>query len=414
MQILLAQMAGPSASTIFYLTLLIIFLTAIVTTVVTKWSRDKCLKFFHHYHVTLERPRGHTIWGKLKVFPTGIEIVYDHAFVDPHGRKKTSFMVYQGEVDQQILGLFRYHDEMPVEDQKRRLGQIHRMFNPGPMRRVWRGVRNFINTLRDAFNAAIGAAVGQYQKMNPSSAVLATQGSNVTAIGQTLLGKLANAYEPMLEQYIGQPVIVDVADPLDPNNKTVEFSGFLADYTSAFIAIFNVDHGGAEEAMIDLPESAGGDPLPLLGPPPAPGAPGMILPTPLSTQQQIDIRVDGVRLQLRNRRQDPVMVLQLIRAGFEPVPLGLVIPPNGTFEIPARDARGGKLKIAVVRSLDLVVPRKSATIRHAGELVEKRGLADELHLSQLPLVPTLLGLVSEREPEDQRPADAAGTSAEDD
>jgi hypothetical protein len=37
----------PSAATLLYITLLFIFVTAIITTVVTKWSRDKCLKFFH-------------------------------------------------------------------------------------------------------------------------------------------------------------------------------------------------------------------------------------------------------------------------------------------------------------------------------------------------------------------------------
>src|SRR5687768_13120097 len=45
--------AGPNAATVFYITLLFIFLTAIITTVVTKWARDKCLKFFNGYHVTL-------------------------------------------------------------------------------------------------------------------------------------------------------------------------------------------------------------------------------------------------------------------------------------------------------------------------------------------------------------------------
>ena len=74
-----------------------------------------------------------------------------------------------------------------------------------------RGFRNFVNTLRDAFNAAIGAVVGQYQRMNPGSMIVGTQGQSVTQIGQTLLGKFAaNAYEPLLEQYIGQPVILDV------------------------------------------------------------------------------------------------------------------------------------------------------------------------------------------------------------
>src|SRR5438034_5699786 len=92
--------AGPNAATVFYVTLLFIFLTASITAVATKWARDKCLKFFSGYHVTLERARGQTIWGALKVFSSGIEIVYDHAFVDARGRKKTSNLIYQQELDQ--------------------------------------------------------------------------------------------------------------------------------------------------------------------------------------------------------------------------------------------------------------------------------------------------------------------------
>ncbi|HEY1628217.1 MAG TPA: hypothetical protein VGF52_00065, partial [Tepidisphaeraceae bacterium] len=56
---------------------------------------------------------------------------------------------------------------------------------------------------------------------------------------------------------------------------------------------------------------------------------------------------------------------------------------------PARDARGGKLFLEVIRCLDVVAPRKYATVRNAGELVERRGLVDELerNLDRLPLVP---------------------------
>ena len=260
-----AQSAGPSAATIFYLTLLFIFLTAIITTVVTKWARDKCLKFFHRYHVTLERMRGQTIWGKLKVFSSGVEIVYDHPFVDPRGRRKTSYMIYQQELEQQLLSVLRYHDELDEEHQQRRLKQIHRHVQPRPAAADVAGVRNFVNTLRDAFNAAIGAVVGQYQRMNPASAVLGTQSRSVTQIGQTLLGKFAaNAYEPLLEQYIGQPVILDVADPINPNNATVQYTGYLADYTQQFIAVFNVEHKTADEVTLTLPDAECGDPLPPL------------------------------------------------------------------------------------------------------------------------------------------------------
>ena len=47
--------------------------------------------------------------------------------------------------------------------------------------------------------------------------------------------------------------------------------------------------------------------------------------------------------------------------------------------------------IEIVRCLDVVAPRKFATVRHAGELHERRGLVDELHLNRLPLVPLVLG-----------------------
>jgi hypothetical protein len=99
--------------------------------------------------------------------------------------------------------------------------------------------------------------------------------------------------------------------------------------------------------------------------------------------------MDGLRFKIQNLRHEPVVMRKLEREGFEPVTFGMVIPPNGTLDLPARDARGAKLVIEVLRCLDVIAPRRIATVRHAGELVEKRGIADELHLKQLPLVPNL-------------------------
>ena len=386
-----APPAGPSASTIFYLTLLFIFLTAIITAVATKNARDKCLKFFNHYHVTLERTRGQTSWGTLRVFSTGVEIVYDNPYVDHRGRRKTSYLVYQHELEQQLLSVLRYHDELEPAHQKLRLKQVHRTFNPGPTRRFGRSIRNFVNTLRDAFNAAIGAVVGQYQRMNPGSMVIGTQSQSVTQIGQTLLGKFANAYEPLLEQYIGRPVILDVADPVNPNNATVQYAGYLADYTQQFIAVFNVEHKTAEEVALSLPDLEWGDPLPPLPGPPPPGVPAPVPPAPLKIEHELAVRMDGARVKVTNTRHEPVVVRRLERPGFQPLDLGMVIPPNGLLDLPARDARGGRLVVEVVRCLDVVAPRKFATVRHAGELSDRRGLVDELHLARLPLVPLILG-----------------------
>jgi hypothetical protein len=105
-------------------------------------------------------------------------------------------------------------------------------------------------------------------------------------------------------------------------------------------------------------------------------------------------------------------VRRLTREGFEPLEFGMVLPPSATLDLPARDARGGELALEIVRCLDVVAPRKFATVRHAGELVDRpglvRGLVDELSLDHLPLVPTLLGRA------DHARANAAGKDGDGD
>ena len=103
------------------------------------------------------------------------------------------------------------------------------------------------------------------------------------------------------------------------------------------------------------------------------------------------MRLDGLRLKIQNTRHEAVVVRRLEREGFEPVEFGMVIPSMGFLDLPARDARGAKLVIEIVRCMDVIAPRKFATIRHAGELMERRGFVDELNLTQLPLVPKILG-----------------------
>jgi hypothetical protein len=62
-------------------------------------------------------------------------------------------------------------------------------------------------------------------------------------------------------------------------------------------------------------------------------------------------------------------------------------------DLPARDAKGGKLIVDVVRTVDVVASRRFATIRHAGELVDRPTLLNEFSLQQLPLVPKIMRAV---------------------
>lgn len=374
---LVAQAPAPSGgNNLFFYSLVFIFLAGIITTIVTKWAKDKCLKFFNRYHVTLERAQGQTSWGTLRVFSSGIEIVFDHPYVDLRGHKKTSYLFYQQDVDAQLLSIFRYHNELTDETQKQRAKQIHRTFNPGAIRRFFRKIRNIVNTLRDAFSAALGAVIGQYQKMNPATSVVSSQSGQVTQIGQTLLDKFGNAYEPLLEQYIGQPVILEIADPRNPGGASNEFTGYLADYTQNYVAVFNAKHV-AEKLEFLLPDVEHEQ-----GTPAVPGVPP-IPPAPLKEENQIAVFLEGERFKIRNQGTDFLVVRQLNREGMEPLNLGVTIPPHGVLDLPTRDAHGAKMLLDRVQCLDIVAPRKFAIVRHAGKLLPRPTLVDDLALGNL-------------------------------
>ena len=364
---------------LFFLSLLFIFATAIVTALVTKWSRDKCLKFFAGDHVTLERDDGRCVWGELEVYSQGVEVTFASPGTDRIGRRRSSVMVYPAELDAATLAILRYDDALSPKDREQRRKQVKKTFNPGFWRRWTRKVRNLVNTLRDAFSKALGAFVGQVAKANPGSTVLSSQQSGVTQIGDTLLSKAANAYEPMLEAHVGRPVILDVNRPKSAGGGTVSYPGFLADYTAKFVAIFNVEHpapGGS--FTLTVPAEGEAEPACVKSGDAAEGA---------GCAVELSAKHEAGRLIVGNGGFDPCVVDTLERDGFEPIRLGATVAPGASLSLPSRDAAGAVLTCRRVRTLDVVAPRSQAVVRHAGELLERRSLLDDLGLDELPLVP---------------------------
>src|SRR5205823_1009987 len=147
---------------------------------------------------------------------------------------------------------------------------------------------------------------------------------------------------------------LDVADPLNPNNATVQYTGYLADYTQNFIAIFNVEHPRMQEIVLELPDIERGEALPPIPPPPPPGGTPIMLPPPITAQQGLNVRIDGLRMKIQNTRNEAIVIRRLEREGFEPIEFGTVVPGNAFLDLPARDARGAKLFIDVIQSLDVV------------------------------------------------------------
>jgi len=223
----------------FAIGLTLLFLAAVVGAFVAARKRDRCLKRFRNFPVTIEEQSGRTIWGRLKVFSKGLELEFERSAgaegAAPGGPAKNSFLLYESEVAR-ILAIRRFADGLPGRDAARRRRQAERLADPTLASRIGRWMRNIVNTFRDAIVQALGMSVQQAAKARPSP-VLATGGGQIAGIGATIVGATANAYEPMLEQYIGKPVILELVNPADAEKRVVEYHGYLGEYSTQFVLL---------------------------------------------------------------------------------------------------------------------------------------------------------------------------------
>ncbi len=231
---------------VFLLTLLFIFLTAIISAYIARSNRDRCLKDFDDFHVTIELKDGRIIWGKLAVFSNGLETLYKLPHRDTRGHLETSAIFLQAQLSN-IQAIYRYHDELSDANKEKRQLEILRTYHPGLHRQLARAMRSFLNTFRDALNESIGFVISSV-KGKGTSTIIDTQDQRLTKIGKTVVeASTANAYEPILERYIGRRV---VTEELRGEDASVEHPGILKEYTAEWVEL--LDCPLAQEHLFDL------------------------------------------------------------------------------------------------------------------------------------------------------------------
>ena len=229
---------------LFWASLALIFLCAIIGAVLSRRQKDRCLRLLDDFHVTLCRSDGENFWGDLVVFPQGLELRFDAPHTTRFGLQKSGVLIYDKE-QAEYVGAFRTLSELTQEEKIHRQEQVIARFRPGPMRRFFRGARNWVGTIQDAFTQAISVAIGQAQRTNPA---MKNRQADIKNLGQQLIGVTGNSWEPMLERLMGKPVIIEVTTPGAANGFT-ELSGYLAEYSSKYLAIFT-NHRDAEPSQI--------------------------------------------------------------------------------------------------------------------------------------------------------------------
>jgi hypothetical protein len=343
--VILGQEEGGAATRwfglgdIFWLTILVVFVLAIVAAFVRLLQKDKCLKLLDDYHVTYLAGGRRTIWGDLRVAGGGLELVYDAPYRTRRGLSKTTSLIFADELNA-CVAICRTVHGLTGQERRDREVQIRRSFRPGPVRRLARWLRNVINTLRDAFVKALGMAAGQVAKTRPIGGAIGGQRGQVDQLGATLVGAVGNAYEQLLERHIGRPVILELANPAGDDKPALELPGYLVDYSDRFVAVFNVEHEAQEAFEIEVTD----------------------------TLQREGVKIDraGEKLEVTCEGDDALTVRSITCAGAT-TDLSVTLVPGTSAQLTAPAGAPVVLQLERTRHIDIVCPRASARVRHGSE-----------------------------------------------
>ena len=189
----------------------------------------------HDHHVTYLAPDAPAVWGDMFVFSQGVQIVFDSPFVNSRNLSKSGFLIYEDEI-LKAVAICRTVLGLTEQELGEREKQIARSVHPNLWRRIGRSMSNLLNVVRDAIVNTLGLLVGRLGGRGQLGAAAKTQTGKISEVGSTLLGVIANAYEPLLERHIGKPVILEILYPAGSPRPSGEFEGYLADYNEKFIA----------------------------------------------------------------------------------------------------------------------------------------------------------------------------------
>jgi small nuclear ribonucleoprotein (snRNP)-like protein len=227
-------------------TILIIFGTTALLTIFQRRARDPCLKKFRDCTVYVQLKSGEWIHGVLHVFSKSLEIVYEKPRASARGHEELSHVLFEDMLPQ-VQVVIRPTPEAGTVELHRWQKELQKIISPSIWFDIRRSFRNVFNTLRDAFSQTLGVAVSQLRTRHPAT-ILAGADQKLTAAGQILVGPGNNAYEPILEKYLGKRVVVEMLVA----EKWIDHLGVLEEYSDKYLLIRDVELSQAPSAPEEL------------------------------------------------------------------------------------------------------------------------------------------------------------------
>lgn len=319
----------------FTITLVSIIALSVIVVIMRGRLVDRCLKDFKNHKVILETLDGNIIKGNIDVRNNGVELVYEMQKTDDF-IVENSYIMYSSEYGN-IYSITRYLEEMTKRQSERRALELHWSYHPGFLRKIFRGIRNWINTIRDTVIKIMQLFIGA-KGLTGAEALGQTQTQYATQLGEEIMGRIGTAYDPMLEKHIGQKVVVEVKR----ENKTVKYSGILKCYTAEFIELMDVNYN-----YRFLFKIANG--------------------IKENTHDGFMVELGGNTLRMQNSGARPVNVVKMVSGGVTVEPK-IFIQQNKKVEFPF-DGNPNDLTIycEAIRLADLIMPRLNCIVRHSSE-----------------------------------------------
>lgn len=334
-------LAQGGVGDVFWLTILLIFVVAIVGALIRYRQKDKCLKLLDDYHVTYLTADGRTIWGDLVVSSQGLELQYDAPYRTRRGLAKNSSLIFTDEYGK-CLAICRTVHGLTAEERRDRERQIQGSFNPGLVRRALRWMRSVINIIRDAVTKALGLVAGQFSSRGALGGAVKSQKGSVDELGKTLVGAVGNAYEPILERHIGRPVIVEITNPDGTKPAVFELPGYLVEYSDRFLAVFNVSHEPVEKIELEVTEPV--------------------------QREGISIDLLAEKVVITCTGEDALVVRQMT-CGGQTTDLSVALMPGRSVRLGRTPGEPVKLLIERTRQIDVVCPRSVARVRFGSDML---------------------------------------------
>jgi hypothetical protein len=320
------------------LTALLLLGGALVSGYLKGRARDRVLRDFAGYHVTLERTDGRLIWGQMALYTTGIELTYRSDVQDEH-HIETSYILYRDEYPK-MQAIYRYCDQMEARQWEERQRDLERSFHPGFWPRLRRRVRNSGSLVMDSLGQAIGILVGHVQS-GSRRGITASGEEYYTELSRSIVGYVGTSYDPLLEDYVGTRVVVEVTE----GDVVYEHVGILKDYTADFFEILDVHY--PNQAAVQLRGEVD-----------------------CSDDGHICVRREGEILHVSNPGASSLF-LQRLRVGDQVKPLQAVLDKDDELDLhlPEGTAPDAEIELGVkvIRNLDWILPRGHALIRHKAE-----------------------------------------------